>query len=89
VRAESLLVLVFLLAAFAAGALAFGGGHPEPGARPIPMQRAVGGFGAGPAVHPARCARAYDGRVTPFCSWRHGAVAGGDRYCPLHGAAPR
>lgn len=43
-------------------------------------------LGVGPAVHPFVCGHAFDARGNPQCSWRHGPLAGGDRYCPLHGS---
>jgi hypothetical protein len=84
---RGLLVLVIGLALGAAAVLAFGrsGGRSDEVRQTF--QYSVGGMGTGPAVHSARCGRAFDMRVTPSCIWRHGAVAGGDRYCPLHGNA--
>ena len=85
---EALLVTVIVLALGAGAVLAFGGAAQAPEPTPKSFQELVGGLGTGPAVHPARCGLAFDRPVAGSCSWRHGAVAGGDRYCPLHAAFP-
>ena len=84
--ADRLLVVLVMLVVGAGAILVVG---PESAPRPERemFQDTVGGLGAGTAVHPERCGRAFDGRIAPFCSWRHGAVEGADVFCPLHGPA--
>lgn len=84
-----LLALTLVAAGGAIAVLASGAPDRPVAPASARFQRAVGGLGTGPAIHPARCGRAFDGRVTPFCSWRHGAVPGADRSCPLHGPPVR
>jgi len=75
-------LVVAAIAVLASGPQA--GAPSGPGSAAAAFQRGVGGLGVGLAVHPERCGRAYDARVAPQCDWRHGAVPGADRFCPLH-----
>lgn len=55
-------------------------------ARSEGFQALVGGLGGGPAVHLARCARAFDVRLDDGCAFRTHPVPGGGAYC-AHGLA--
>ena len=81
-----LLACTILLVGIAGALLA---GAPASPPAKTDFQSTVGGIGAGVAVDPSLCVRAFDDCVATDCGWRHGPVAGGDRFCPLHGFGPR
>jgi hypothetical protein len=76
---------VLALVAGAAAAVASSSG-PSPGEveRGREFQRLVGGLGLGPTLDLSRCDADFDRRVGPECPDRHGAIPGGDVFCPHH-----
>ncbi len=74
---------VALLVATAAGALLAGVRRdPARDSAAQVIHGLTGGVGLGPALDPARCARAFDPRLAPTCDDATGALPGTGFACP-------
>jgi hypothetical protein len=88
-RAPTVLLVLLLALAAAAGAVLAFGARPPAGAerRAEEFHRLTGGLGFGPALDLARCESSFDLRLCPACPNDVGPIPGGIFFCPYHASA--